>query len=340
MLRSLGWRARYVIAFDPPKKDLDANHPLFVAISTRNVFQMIWKEQGKHSSIKKAAKRAKLKNPKREAKSMSPIEVIDEKPTEKAVTPTFPEGSSTASENSMLPVCWVEILCHSKRGSEHKFHWVCVDPRLELVDQPASVERLLYSEKHQIPFNNVKKKIPISYALAAEHFPGSKKCRLTDVTPRYASSWVDSLKSRGVLRGKQTRVKDGERIDKWWTSVLKSVNAVGKTESRKEIQSKGKSANDAIILDDDNSAEGNNDKLKAVEDHEKRELHASAKDEPIPTSKSAFKSHPIYVIPSILNANEVLVPDAKSRFCGKSLEYCGFLLLHAFPIYAVFCLML
>jgi hypothetical protein len=40
------------------------------------------------------------------------------------------------------------------------------------------------------------------------------------------------------------------------------------------------------------------------------------KDEPLPTSKTAFKSHPVYAIPSVLNQNEVIVPDAKSRICG------------------------
>jgi xeroderma pigmentosum group C-complementing protein len=83
------------------------------------------------------------------------------------------------------------------------------------------------------------------------------------------------------------------------------------------LQSKGNSVIDAIVLDDDASVEHHDDKLKEADDHEKRELHASTKDEPIPTSKTAFKSHPIYVIPSVLNANEVLVPDAKKRFCGS-----------------------
>jgi xeroderma pigmentosum group C-complementing protein len=314
--RSLGWRARYVVAFEPTKKDLDVNHPLFVTMSTRNVFQRIWKENKKPLNTKKSAKRAKLTTKAQEkAKSVEPIEVVDAKPAAKPA-PASLSTSSISTNNGPRPVCWVEILCRAKRGGEHKFQWVCVDPVTLTVNEPESIERLLYSEKHQIPFKNVKKKIPISYALAAEHLPGSLKSRLTEVTPRYASSWVDSLKSRGVLRGKQTRVKDSERIDKWWASVLKSVNSVEKAKSKKDLQSKGKSVIDAIVLDDDASVEHHDDKLKEADDHEKRELHASTKDEPIPTSKTSFKSHPIYVIPSVLNANEVLVPDAKKRFCG------------------------
>jgi xeroderma pigmentosum group C-complementing protein len=326
--RSLGWRARYVVAFEPTKKDLDVNHPLFVTMSTRNVFQRIWKENKRPPNAKKAAKRAKLTTQSQEtaksvepievdakAKSVEPIEVVDAKPAAKAA-PASSSTSSMSTDNGPRPVCWVEILCRAKQGGEHKFQWVCVDPVLQLVNEPESVERLLYSEKHQIPFKNVKKKIPISYALAAEHLPGSLTSRLTEVTPRYASSWIDSLKSRGVLRGKQTRVKDSERIDKWWASVLKSVNSVEKAKLKKDLQSKGNSVIDAIVLDDDASVEHHDDKLKEDDDHEKRELHASTKDEPIPTSKTAFKSHPIYVIPSVLNANEVLVPDAKKRFCG------------------------
>jgi hypothetical protein len=65
------------------------------------------------------------------------------------------------------------------------------------------------------------------------------------------------------LRGKQTRVKDSEQIDKWWASVLKSVNSVEKAILKKDLQSKGKSVIDAIVLDDDASVvEHHDDKLK------------------------------------------------------------------------------
>eukprot|EP00980_Cylindrotheca_fusiformis_P030376 scaffold24732_cov162-Cylindrotheca_fusiformis.AAC.1 len=324
MARSLGWRARYVVAIEPTNKDLDVNHPLFVTMSTRNVFQRIWKEQNKNGA-KVAKKRAKL-TAKDNPISIDSNEDDDGKPAAKpspqpaAKPSTMMTATTTTSSapcsSEKVPVCWLEILCQNNQGSEHKYRWVTVDPRLELVNAPSAVEKLLYSLEHQISFSNVKKKIPISYALAAEHIPGSTKCRLTDVTPRYATSWVDTLKSRGVLRGKQTKVKDSERIDHWWTSVLKTVNSVGKAKVRKELRSKGKSVGDAIVLDDDNFVESGDQKLKAVDEHEKQELHASTRDEPIPTSKTAFKSHPIYVIPSVLNANEVLVPDARKRFCG------------------------
>jgi len=51
-------------------------------------------------------------------------------------------------------------------------------------------------------------------------------------------------------------------------------------------------------------------------DLEKDELQLSTKQETIPTSKAAFKKHPLYVIPSVMLSTEVLAPDARKRICG------------------------
>ena len=237
-------------------------------------------------------------------------------------------------------ICWVEVLCRrpdtpndsSRRqlkkltnNSPH-MRWVHVDASRELVDQPQTVEEWLYAERdNEVSSKRATKKMPIAYALAAEHLANSGllRVRLTDVTPRYASSWVDTLKVRGILRGKRSKVKESERVDNWWASTLDSVNHGG-FHARKEKSNhlKGKNCVDAIVVD---SSSGDEDKkppakIDPIQDtldhHEKEELLASAKNVPLPTSKTAFKTHPIYVIPSILNANEVLVPDAKSRVCG------------------------
>jgi len=53
-----------------------------------------------------------------------------------------------------------------------------------------------------------------------------------------------------------------------------------------------------------------------VDGQEESQLRESAKKEPLPTSKAAFKKHPIYVVRSVLNSTEVLKPDAKKRVCG------------------------
>jgi hypothetical protein len=49
---------------------------------------------------------------------------------------------------------------------------------------------------------------------------------------------------------------------------------------------------------------------------EQIEFKAASLREAIPTSKSAFKNHPLYVIPSVLKEFEVLTPDSKNRICG------------------------
>ena len=49
---------------------------------------------------------------------------------------------------------------------------------------------------------------------------------------------------------------------------------------------------------------------------ETKELAATITKEPIPSSKAAFKSSSQYVIPSVLNSQYVLHPDARKHICG------------------------
>jgi len=250
-------------------------------------------------------------------------EKMDSKPAAKSSAKStsvssLPQGTEVKPGHQ----CWVEILCHTagstnnNDGGDSKYQWIPIDLRFELINQPQKVECILYADLNRVPIGT--KKVPASYVLAAEHISGSTSKRLTDVTPRYSSSWIDTLKKRGVLRGKQTRVKEGEAVDKWFKSLLQGKKNV--TDKCKNLRDKGKSANDAIVLDDDDdhNMEGGKKAKEShnVDDHEQNELMASSKKEPIPTSKTAFKNHPIYVIPSVMNAREVLVPDAKKRFCG------------------------
>ncbi len=51
-------------------------------------------------------------------------------------------------------------------------------------------------------------------------------------------------------------------------------------------------------------------------DMEEQEFASMKEREAIPTSKAAFKNHPLYVIPSVLKRQEVLAPDSKRRMCG------------------------
>jgi hypothetical protein len=104
--------------------------------------------------------------------------------------------------------------------------------------------------------------------------------------------------------------------------------------TREALKSKGKSKEDAIALDGDGNESDSNQKPAAVEkltavdddgfdgeianiDHEEEsQLNESAQQEPLPTSKAAFKKHPLYVIRSVLNSTEVLTPLAKNNVCG------------------------
>lgn len=161
--------------------------------------------------------------------------------------------------------------------------------------------------------------------MAAEHLvdsDGTTQLRLVDVTPRYASSFVETLKARGIIRGKQGPLKDRDRIDQWLASTLTFVNSASHAR-REKLQARGKTWADAIPLPE-NESDVEDRKPAAVAFHahqdideaEAKQLHESRQKEPIPTSKVGFKTNPIYTLASLLNTNEVLKPDANQRVCG------------------------
>jgi xeroderma pigmentosum group C-complementing protein len=364
--RSLGWRARYVMVLEPLKRDLDVDHPLLAVNETKNVFMMAWKhiqadkQNGVHDvddddgGGKTSAKRQRLSKGKKRKRSTTPVQVPP---------PPISHGASRQRK-----LAWVEILCQTRlSGSKatkasknckvlseaaptNKMRWIHIDPVCELVNQPDSVEAMLFAEQEGLPpgkWSSSKRKVPIAYALAAEHVEVAHddlRARLTDVTPRYASSWVETLKARGVLRGKQSRDREEERVDLWWAEALKCADPTPVPSRDKlnastvaaniSLSSTGKSIADAIVLDNGSDEEGSNKKLRAkvttastssragpnplldIDNLESEEFSSSVRDEPIPTSKTAFASHPIYVLPSLMNTNEILLPDAHSRVCG------------------------
>ena len=320
MARSLGWRTRFVMALEPCQRDLDPDHPIFVAMSTRNVFQRLWKDSKKDDS-KRPAKRSR--------NELVPINQDSSPPESKnlAMRP-IPRIYETDISKSELPLCWVEVLCVAasskrKKANASKLNWIHIDPARELVDSPDSVEVAMYARHEGITFAKSTKKRSIVYALAAEHLSMADKTikmRLSDVTPRYASSFVDSLKARGVVRGKSGPLPDELRADKWWVTVLRSVNTSSHTR-REELRNKGKTQAEPIPLDEDSDAGGGKPAavdvgMKEIDELEEKQFQESKRNEPIPTSKTAFKSNPVYTLPSLLNSNEVLKPDAKQRICG------------------------
>ena len=79
--------------------------------------------------------------------------------------------------------------------------------------------------------------------------------------------------------------------------------------------------------DDDGDSGGRRDISDEAEDEdgdddadvdraERDELLASTTREAIPTNKAAFRTHPLYVVPSALRRNEALAPTARLRVCG------------------------
>ncbi|VEU33374.1 unnamed protein product [Pseudo-nitzschia multistriata] len=142
-----------------------------------------------------------------------------------------------------------------------------------------------------------------------------------------------------------------DRPDVWFSKLLEKISGkrMGKKSvqdiaasskiEQQELKHKGKTEQDAITLDSDSDSdkkpaaipsksetvESNLNGLQNEDDHddgfdtdheEESQLRESAKKEPLPTSKAAFKKHPIYVIRSVLNSTEVLKPDCKKGVCG------------------------
>ena len=161
LVRSLGWRARYVVALNPVRQDLDVEHPIFVMGAVANVFEAVYKK----------SKRCKIADSKPEAKPKATVD----------------EDSSHDG--------WVEILCQGAK----KTKWIHIDIEQELIDEPRLVEARLYSKKRKVAVNP-KRRLTIAYALGVEHLIKEEETlvfRVTDVTPRYSNSWSKSQRTRG-----------------------------------------------------------------------------------------------------------------------------------------------
>lgn len=199
------------------------------------------------------------------------------------------------------PMVWAEVLVRVKT----KRRWMHVDPVHHLLDRPDQVEEFLSEGRSS-------HRRSIVDALGVEHC--TDRYRLTDVTPRYAQSYVATLRRRGI-RGKRVDL-DAQVQQSWWAQTIRRLSGV--VEPTK-VEPSGKSPSEAIVLEE----ESDSDKKPAavdtddeIDQHEAMELQKSAEDEAIPTSKAAFQTHPVYVIASVLGKAEVLALDAKQRMCG------------------------
>ena len=189
--------------------------------------------------------------------------------------------------------------------------------------------------------NTFPKKLPVSYVLAVEHSLSKSSSlnsqlrgvRLTDVTPRYANTWSRTLRLRGAT-GKDLTKRGGTCVDEWWESSLKQMNkrcrskhqgnkSPTKSPAVKSVtKTKTRIGKDVDLVeldssDDEKATQTNAYDSDEHEDREAKELTGGIeKKEKIPTSKKGFKESPFYVIPSVLNSQDVLHPDARKRICG------------------------
>ncbi|KAG7372500.1 rad4 beta-hairpin domain 1-containing protein [Nitzschia inconspicua] len=351
MARSMSWRARYVVAVEPIPQDLDVNHPLFQVMTNRNILLGFWNVANK-----------------RQKAAANPIDLTTTSDDQDNDT-TTKNSTAVKEANDAIskPLCWIEVLCQSpvskgiankaKMASKSGLQWIHVDPVLGVVNHPAMIEQLLYAYHQHKPRSsfNTPKRNPIPYAIAVEHMSvvqtkllhdqssssSSSILRMTDVTPRYAYSMVESLQARGLGQEKQPENAKND----WFSTFLRrhSHHATTKSGKRpsgtgvttKDLSSTGKTAQDAITIDGCSGAERSDTNKNIVtpepqagpsginhlhpchmEHEEEKQLDTMRKREPLPTSKAAFKKHPTYVIASCLNSTEVLVPDAKKRSCG------------------------
>lgn len=298
ILRSLGWRSRFVLALDPVSCDLTVNHPLLAM--SRNVFQTL----------------AKTKKKKASTSSVGTPSLESDK-----------EASSKPAPVRATQLGWMEVLCRDAR-QPGKLRWIHLDPAHQLVNQPDQVEVLLMNVvSHD---STKKKRAVLTYAISVEH--SIRGAKFTDVTPRYSHSFVASLRHRGLLRGRGTKtmLSADHLRQTWWGKTIGSLNkhyfCDKEAQETMKLKSNGSSQDEAISIessDDESKVDAKKKKgatsqrlFAEADDAEKEELHESAMNEAIPTSKAAFQTHPVYVIKSVLGNAEVLAPDASKRVCG------------------------
>ena len=328
LVRSLGWRARLVTSLDPISVDLHVDHPLF------------------------------LMNAANALKPHLAVDTNDDGDKKPAAAKPSPPLGQKSNEMPNEPTAWVEVLVEQQQQQQPKHsnpkkprrrrrrRWIHVDVEEKWYNQPQRVESLLLArrrrqqqqqQQQQASKKNKKwaqrkgpvgsKRSTLVYALAVEHHPNSndddddKKqhmCRLTDVTSRYAQSWSETLRARGMeWRKKRTKVDNNEQsqgLDSWWKETLQQINhrlggATTKTSSR-DTQQSGKTRAEAISVDNDEEEKDEEDD----KDKEDGDDEGLVPKEAMPTSKAGFKNHPVYALASQLGVQEVLSPH--KHVCG------------------------
>lgn len=259
------------------------------------------------------------------------------------------KSSSQKQSTKKHSAKWVAIFPHEKSYDTPLDAEVFLTKLEENISATESVQvnakQSSQYKKARLNSRKAPKRKPVSYVLAVEHSQApniNHLIRFTDVTPRYASMWSHTLRLRGAA-GKELAQSGGKCVDKWWTETLKVMNrqclikpTVGAHSQRGSAILDRKPAAKAITqVSVTKSRTSDGREVEVLElastseeehfdhsdhddiDHgETKELSANIAREPMPKSKAAFKQHPQYVIPSVLNSTEVLHPEARKHICG------------------------
>ncbi|GFH55916.1 hypothetical protein CTEN210_12392 [Chaetoceros tenuissimus] len=352
MTRSMQWRVRLATSIDIMDKELTPDHPIFQT-SAQSTFMSIAKSIEK-TATKSSSKRRKRKR--EDNKVLSQAAKIEATTNFATFLGTSYDDflwaevlsfkSDTKSKASKKDVVrWTHIDPH--------FQLFDKPMRVEQIDISKNVLKET-TRKGKVTHKHFSYVIGIEqYHNVYDDSMVHSTARVTDITPRYANKWSKTLKLRGATA---KDIAAGKCQNRWWSRALKKINSslvkqretMGisniykdsstRKERRKNTTSEGspfkiekkKSKNgkevDVFVLDSDSDEGGKNKQRKNdasssgeeedFEDAEMKEFASTKEKEAIPTSKAAFKNHPLYVIPSVLKKQEVLAPDANKRLCG------------------------
>jgi Rad4 beta-hairpin domain 1 len=320
MIRSLGWRCRYVQALPiAPAGDFDENHPVWKSMQMFTDFASCLRKKvnGAKSTATQHLSSTLLDNGKRQR--------LDE--------------PQPASNWPLL--AWAEVLCQQEGAEKgHEVRWIHFDPVRQLFDRPDLAEILWKdciqgrdgmpsrrsmkpSQKGHANGANMKRnRETLAYAAAVDHHPAEPQVAIiSDVTQRYSYSWVESLRRRGIshqdARLSRRHSGDDRLRDAWLLDTLANIN--GKPRRRRGGVTPLRSGIEVVNVDTGivettkSRPETLQDPLELMGDEELQDANGN---EAIPTSKASFKNHPLYAISSSLNQREVLAPDANARIRG------------------------
>jgi len=349
----MGWRVRHVQVLDPIERDLTVHHPL-LSLDYKSVLHSILKDHSSSPTIPTSTKKWKCMGDNHVDKLNDCHSKREAQYNERPINSNKQQSEYDNSWVEVLCLKG-ELKASPYLLSDKKSRWIHVDPHHELFNDPLRVEssRRFYAATSARKNKICKTMKPFSYVISVENFNEymeditmefraedniscsfhsscSPKVRLTDVTPRYSNKWSTSLGLRGAT-SKEIVTSRGRCPNVWWAETIQKANRFFKKQRRKNTQTKKKTS--ANITDANNCFKGINhshDERKTpsessrqalphhedISQAEQDELASSIQNEPIPKSKTAFKNHPMFVIPSALKRQEVLAPDSCKRTCG------------------------